>query len=395
MDQHQIRNLLTDESFINYCLDRDVGDKQFWESYIQENPEQRKDLEDLKQQIVSLGRYAQARNLSDRMAMMRHAIRTRRRRLIRPYRWVGAAAAVFIVAVVGVMLHRLNRSAADLGRPMITGDGEQYTSPTLVLSDGRAIDLDSLAQGASVDLGSFWLEKNGEGQLAYRSLATSDTTQRIVFHSLVVPRGNTYEVVLPDQSIAMLNAKTVLQFPSRFAGNQRAVNLSGEAFFQVKKDTAMPFVVNAGDVRVTVLGTTFNVSAYVDDGEVVTTLVGGKVSVKNDKAEVILAPGQQAKAGGLTADIPLREVDLDEVLAWKDRKLIFRDEAFPELIKRLGRWYDVEFVYRGSNRQRYNGVLSLDKPLEELMSILQETSPLTYRIEPTNNNLKERRVIIE
>lgn len=387
MDQDQIRNLLKDESFINYCLDRNVADKQYWENYIRENPDQSESIHALKHQIVSLGRYARKRNLSDRIMAMKNEIRRGEKRTVgRRYRMIGVAASIFIIAVAGVMLHQRSHSGVNQ---------MEYTSPTLLLANGKAINLDSVALGSQLDLGDLRMEKNDEGQLVYHSLDSGDIDSKVVFHSLIVPAGVNYEVVLPDQSVTLVNAKSVLQFPSHFYGNKRVVKLSGEALFQVKKNVDRPFMVEAGDLLVTVIGTTFNVSAYGDDDEVIATLVEGKVSVKHHDQEIILVPGQQARVGNFTTDILLQNVELDEVLAWKDRKLVFRNEKFPVLIKRLGRWYDVEFVYHGSNQQRYNGVLSLDKSLEELMSILQETSPLTYRIEPTENNLKERRVIIE
>ena len=129
-----------------------------------------------------------------------------------------------------------------------------------------------------------------------------------------------YTLTLSDGTRVYLNAESRLKYPVVFRGTERVVELSGEAYFKVSKDALRPFVVKMNGVNVRVLGTSFNVRSYADEGQVVTTLVEGKVKV-NDQ------------------DI------VEQYVAWQEGTFVFRNERLENIMKTLGRWYGVEFHF--------------------------------------------------
>lgn len=159
------------------------------------------------------------------------------------------------------------------------------------------------------------------------------------------PRGGTYAVTLPDGSKVLLNSASSLAYPLQFAGNERLIELSGEAYFDVISNPKKPFRVKSKDQVVEVLGTKFNVSVYPENPISSTTLAEGKIQLKTNRTQVILSPGQQSLNEG--GKVKLRKVDVKSQLAWVDNRFDFEDKSFRQVLAELGRWYDFEVEFEG------------------------------------------------
>lgn len=196
-----------------------------------------------------------------------------------------------------------------------------------------------------------------------------------------VPRGGEQtELILSDGSKVWLNAASVLKYPVTFTGPERLVELSGEAFFAVTKNSANPFRVLIKDAEVEVLGTDFNVMAYEDEPISRTTLVEGSVKIESGKQSVKLEPGQQAQvpypSSGVDAPIKvLSGIDPKTVLAWKDGKLLFDSVDIQTVMRSLARTYNVEvqvdprvssLPFTGGD---FNRKIGLAKILEQLETL--------------------------
>ncbi len=210
----------------------------------------------------------------------------------------------------------------------------------------------------------------------------------VTMAELVAPRGGRIQFTLPDGTHGWLNAQSTLRYPTSFRGKERKVSLSGEGYFEVAHDKRHPFIVNAEKVEVKVLGTQFDISAYPDDDVAEITLVKGKVEVYGKKDEhwktllSSLSPGEQ---------IVIRKVDLkyrkqkvenpQYYAAWKEGKLIFRNDPMTEVVKKLGRWYNVEFLLQEKNLEeyRYHATFQYES-LDEVLKLIKLTSPVDYRI---------------
>ena len=202
-------------------------------------------------------------------------------------------------------------------------------------------------------------------------------------------------MVLPDGTRAWLNAASVLRFPIAFTGSERRVQLSGEAYFDVAKDPAMPFRVEATDANgremntVEVMGTEFNVNAYENEPTVKTTLVEGKVKVSNGGRNgslqpVILTNGMQSIYSldlGTAGNFQLRQVDTDDVVAWKNGLFNFNNADIKSVMRQLARWYDVDVVYEGAlPNEKFDGEISRNSTLSEVFKIL-ELSAIHFKVE--------------
>ena len=201
-----------------------------------------------------------------------------------------------------------------------------------------------------------------------------------------IPTAQTGTLTLPDGTLAMVNAQSTLIYPQEFTGKERCVYLIGEANFKVKPDAAHPFVVKAADMRVTALGTEFNIAAYPDEEEIRATLLSGSVAVDYDSLSrrTILEPGHQLAWNKTTRRAGLTRPDLDDVTAWQRGDIVMRSLTPDEIFTRLGRRYPCTFIYNSHNlkNDRYTLTFGHDASLSEVMDIITRVmGNVRYRLE--------------
>jgi transmembrane sensor len=246
----------------------------------------------------------------------------------------------------------------------------------LTLADGRKILLDSAGNGSITSQGSIQVIKQG-GQLRYEG----NENGNIVFNTMSTPRGRQYSLVLEDGSKAWLNASSSITYPTAFTGNERLVEITGEAYFEIAHDAKKPFRVKLHEGSVVeVLGTNFNINSYTDERTIRTTLLQGIVTVRKDKVKLRLSPGQQAQVSN--GDLKLeREVDLGEVMAWKNGLFSFNNTDLKTILRQLSRWYDIDIIYEGNIPSvSFSGEIGKSLSLTQVLSILDETR-IHYKIE--------------
>jgi len=211
---------------------------------------------------------------------------------------VAASVAILLLVSIGVFLIYNNNKHTEVAKVEKPNPEKNDVAPggnkaILTLADGSTIILDNAANGSLTEQGNTKVIKLDDGQLAYNSEGAAG---EVVYNTISTPRGGQYQLVLADGSKVWLNAASTLRFPATFSGKERKVELTGEGYFEVAKNAAMPFKVELENgVGVEVLGTHFNVMSYSDDEQVKTTLVEGKVRVLNGENNVMLRPNQQAK----------------------------------------------------------------------------------------------------
>ncbi|HWK03171.1 MAG TPA: FecR domain-containing protein [Puia sp.] len=240
---------------------------------------------------------------------------------------------------------------------------------SLMLADGKKIWLDSVPVGPIAGISGANLQKPDSGTLVY----TASSGEGI--HTLVTPRAGTFKVILADGTRVWLNNESSLQYPSSFTGTERAVVLTGEAYFEVTKDAQRPFRVRIGEKMINVLGTDFNVSAYSNEKGIATTLLSGSVSLSDGEHHVTLKPGEQGvfNPGQEHADLlVLQGIDTENIIAWKEGKFYFFHADVLPVLRELSRWYNIEIEFQGppSKRpydfQRKRTNISLNEVLELL-----------------------------
>jgi transmembrane sensor len=193
------------------------------------------------------------------------------------------------------------------------------------------------------------------------------------------------ELVLPDGTHVWLNSETTLEYPLIFDKN-REINLSGEAYFEVKEDQAHPFIVNTGTINIEVLGTSFNVTNYPDEDQAEVVLRSGKVQLftgkHQDKEEVsFLAPGQKAVFDRTTNELAINDVNVEKYTAWKDGILMFVDDPMAEVTKKLSRWFNVEVVLETHELDEYVYKATFrDESLTQILDLLKLSAPIEYTV---------------
>lgn len=209
-----------------------------------------------------------------------------------------------------------------------------------------------------------------------------------VQYTLTTPRGGEYRLVLSDGTKVWLNADSKLIYPSVFTANTRKVMLEGEAYFEVKTDATHPFIVkllssSEGESRgeVKVLGTQFNVNAYPDDQNIVTTLIKGKVQVKSPDNEMVIQPGEQTlinKAGQISLN---ETADVEQAIAWKNGYFRFAKADIHTIMKQLARWYDIKVKYENTlPNYRFGAVISRDNNISGILNMLEATGDVHFTI---------------
>ncbi len=291
------------------------------------------------------------------------------------FSYLVAACLVLIVAAVGTVFY--HQRAPNLKESKITVLQNDVApggnNAVLTLANGAQVVLNSVNNGKIADESGITITKTKDGQLIYQMKEQSLTTAKeaelvVTYNTISTPRGGQYQISLPDGTQVWLNASSSLKFPTSFVGNQRNVQLTGEAYFEVAKNKQKPFVVQVDDMKVEVLGTHFDVMAYPEEKTINTTLIEGVVSVVKNKESQILAPGQQAMV-----DEGIRVVEASaDAVAWKNGLTSFENADIKTIMRQVARWYDVEVNYEGEIPKRlFTGQISRKANLSELIKVIE------------------------
>jgi transmembrane sensor len=269
----------------------------------------------------------------------------------------------------------------------------------VTLGNGKTIYLDSTGNGTLANEGNVKLVKLDDGQIFYSRESAVDSRESLQYNTLTNPRGSrVIDIGLSDGSHVWLNAGSSVTYPVAFVGRERKVSITGEAYFEVSPLPSspggggvkgkMPFIVDVnGKQTVQVLGTHFNIKAY-DNEDIKTTLLEGKVKVSaiqpgttNPKPET-LAPGQQALFTIHDSRLTVQNnVDIDQVMAWKNGLFSFKNADIETVMREVARWYNVDVVYEGGKPQgHFAGDIARNVNVSVLMKILQ-TSGIQFSIE--------------
>ncbi len=208
-----------------------------------------------------------------------------------------------------------------------------------------------------------------------------------VYNTAETPLGMRSSLILPDGTKVWLNAGSKLSYPVLFNNKFREVKLSGEAYFEVKKDKKWPFLVESGNMNILVTGTTFNCNAYPENNQVQTVLVEGHVSVSNSSATQleVLEPGELAIYRKNSQQFTKTKVDLEKYVAWKSGKLMFRDDKMNLVVEKLQRWYNVDFEIKDKEISDYVYTATfIDESLDQVLKMLSLSAPITYTVSVRN-----------
>lgn len=256
----------------------------------------------------------------------------------------------------------------------------------LTLADGSVMVLDTISSSQLVQQGSTTVYTRG-GQLVYEQQGKH---KEVLYNTLTTAKGETYGMVLSDGSKIWLNAQSSLRYPVAFTGDERRVEITGEAYFEIaslglppapshrRGERKMPFIVLLNGMEVEVLGTKFNINSYSDEDAIKTTLLEGKVKVRSasTNAQTVLAPGEQALLNkGTQLFHKTKDIDVEAEVAWRFGLFQFNNADLRTVMRQLEKWYDVQVSYEGNIQNggfEFLGKLPRNMNLSQVLSILQK-----------------------
>ncbi|MGN6417876.1 MAG: FecR family protein, partial [Pseudobacter sp.] len=313
------------------------------------------------------------------------------KRIYHPMRKVAVAASILLVILAALYYLRPSENTPGPQATVTPADippGKDLA--VLKLADGSLVVLDSTANGNIAEQGGVRIVKQADGTISYEP--QNGQAAANLFNTLSTPKGGQYRLTLPDGSKVWLNAASSIRYPASFNNQERRVEITGEAYFEVAKFRNLPFYVNTPDGEIRVLGTHFNVNAYANEPSVTTTLLEGRISITSTghAQPVLLHPGQQASyqlpdgktQQYLTSDIRVQKVDTDPVIAWTRNAFVFSNTSLDAAMRQIERWYDVNIIIKGDiANEAIMANLSRDIPISRVMHKLSLTGHLKFRID--------------
>lgn len=261
----------------------------------------------------------------------------------------------------------------------------------LKTGDGSIKNLDEISEGIVYNDQGIVIGNHQKGELIYSdSLANNDHS----YNEILVPFGRRFNITLSDGTRVFLNAGTSLRYPVHFTdGENRRVYLEGEAYFDVVRDTLSPFIVNTGLVDVRVLGTTFNVSSYEEDDEINVTLVEGAVAMyaedgaQEEHKHLVLDPGLMGIYDKIIKNLNVKAVNTSLYTSWTHGEVIFRNESFENILRKLERFYNVTIVNNNEvlATENFNAHINLqEETIQEVLDYFNEIYSVDYKISKDN-----------
>ncbi|MNK11833.1 fec operon regulator FecR [compost metagenome] len=308
--------------------------------------------------------------------------------------WLRIAAAIAaIIALAFLFTHLFYKNASE----STIGQGVKHTisdvAPggnfaTLKLADGRTISLKDQQNGTISKESGISISKTSDGQLVYTIDQKDKSLAKESYNTITTPLGGQYQVRLPDHSTVWLNAASSLTYATTLNKHgQRWVRLeSGEAYFEVAKDKAHPFIVSSSGQEVMVLGTHFNINSYANEGAIKTTLLEGSVKIQSSTGNKVLVPGQQAAV--TKNQIKITPADTEAAIAWKNGLFVFNDADVPAIMRQISRWYNVEVQYSGAiPNNLISGGIARSSNLTTAMKMLEMVG-IKYQLVQTGETKK-------
>lgn len=373
------RDFLLEDKFIEWRLLQTEELDSYWEAFRNNNPELSNDIDVAIKEFEVVRLNNKRLHLTDKQDIINNIFRKgkiRKRLKI----FIQASSSVAAIAIIGLFIALLTNSNNDLTQTnTIVGLTLPEEEVYIISNENKTKIVNNSSLELTTDNKA--IVTNDTGDKEEVSLATASMNR------IVVPYGKRSNITLADGSKVWLNSGTQLDFPTTFTGSTREINVNGEIYIEVKENKDIPFIVNTNNMSINVYGTSFNVTAYEEDDINRVVLVNGSVglSVLGQKNEVILKPSE--KADLIATDIIKETVNTSEYISWINDVLEFNETPISEILKRVGRYYNVQFENMPEislNKQTCSGKLFLSNNLDSVMTAISSISSTEYT---RNNNI--------
>ena len=346
------------------------------EEWFQENDRNRVLYQKLSSTVELKHKYKQYENIDVAGAFRRNQRRLYQNVPNRVLKRILPYAAVVLLLFGGVFCFLMNRSGEVREEvPVALSAGGKYAE--LILANGQKVDLH---EGMEMKLRERSSNIQVKGNVVYYE-ENKDSVTLGEYNMIRTPLGGEYSLTLADGTKVWLNAMSELRYPVAFGEGVREVELKGEAYFEVEKNEGKPFIVKTDEFNVRVLGTSFNISAYLDSPLAHTTLCSGHVRINdrtNPGKEVDILPGEQLLFHRDNREISVREVDTDVFVSWREGFFQFDNNTVEEVFTILQRWYNIQVFYANVEvrQELFTGKLPRFDNLQIIIDLIERVSDL-------------------
>lgn len=300
----------------------------------------------------------------------------RKRFSVRLRKACGYAALIIILLTIGTIFYSKEPPVKFTPEKIETGSPKAV----LLITGNKSIHLEALEE-PSKELPPYMQIVDSNSQLVYQEKQGIVTTRE--YHELQVARGGEYKLTLPDGTFVYINSASKLKYPTSFDFDKREVYLSGEAYFEVTKDSQRPFYVTTDNIQVKVYGTTFNINTH-DPDYTQTVLVQGEIGIQiiGEQEEIILHPSQLALFDKKQHKIDIRNVNPHQYMAWKDGLFVFEEEPLEKIMDKLSLWYDCQVFYTNQTARniRFTGYLKRYEQIDKILKAIASTVSVSFEI---------------
>jgi transmembrane sensor len=381
MQEKDLFNLLTDESFCNYCLKTNAEDVEYWENWLKENPSERENIESQKALVILLAHETANQVTQNEYLKLQRKIRLSEKNngkvfpLIR--KWGIAASLIISFSLAYYFYHKSQRNeqiASTVSNKIAPGN----TKAMLILANGQKIELNAAASGTVAKQSNTTIRKTNDGRIIY-----DGDSKDMLYNTAITPRGGKFDLTLADGTKVTLDAASSIKYPVSFTGNERKVEITGQVYFEVAHNAAKPFRVLTKGQTIEVLGTHFNVNAYDDEPAIKTTLLEGSVKVNYLGENVLLKPGQQASVKNGISNIHVNAIDPELVIAWKNGLFRFNKTDLLSVMRQISRWYDMEVIYPETlkNTDLFEGSTLRSTNVQRILKQFEVTGHVKFEVD--------------
>lgn len=315
----------------------------------------------------------------------------------RYFNWKRLAAAAIVILMLGAGLLYIIQFSGPVKNKAIANETtipHDITAPNsvnavLTLSNGQKIVLDSAGNGMLAQQSGASVMKLSSGQIVYNTENAEQFAKEVSYNMLANPAGSqAVNITLSDGSRVWLNSESSLRYPTVFVGNERKVEITGEAYFEVAHNEKMPFHVDTKGVDIEVLGTHFNVNSYDDEATIRTTLLEGSVKIINSKGSKIIKPGEQAQII-IDGDnlISISTPNINEVVAWKNGRFFYNNADLENIMRQIARWYNVEVIYKDKINYHYTVDILRSVQLSQIFKFIEMSGGVHF-------DIQDRKIIV-
>jgi len=369
--------------FVEWVLKPSAESDHYWDAFLAENPSLKQEFEHAR--FVILGLVHDQKSLNDaEVSLLWDKIeqtgRLKTRRIYNLKRWSVAAGVLLILGFSGWWLSSIkNHEIQEINYKSIAVNADPGNEIKLILSDrtektftAKDVELNYNQQGK--------LETRVGKQVQTEALTAGSETEQM--NQLVVPRGTRSSILLADGTKLWLNSGSRAIYPVAFNGKTREIYIEGEGYLEVAHDASRPFYVVTDQIKVKVLGTKFDISAYKDDNHVAIVLVEGSVQATTCAENILMKPDQILNYIKQTQRSILEKTNVMEYVSWKDGWMLCNKEPIKSITTKLSRYYDVKINYTDVrlNSLTLTGKLDLKSNYEDVLKVICSTAPLKYEI---------------